>query len=77
MKTQNQIILNHLQSGNPITARDAVMLYGIYRLSARIFDLRRKGHNITTKNITILKNTEEGSLKRHLTFAAYKLIKPI
>lgn len=43
---QNNQILEHLKSGKPITPLDALKLYGCLRLSARIFDLREKGHVI-------------------------------
>ena len=48
-KTQKTIILEHLErygSSEPLTAlRD----YGVYRLSAVIFNLKRDGHDIITK----------------------------
>lgn len=44
--TQNGMILNHLQAHGSITAKEAVELYGCYRLSARISDLRGAGFNI-------------------------------
>ena len=48
METQNRMILQHLESGKPITPMDALNLYGCFRLSARIFDLRERGVEITT-----------------------------
>lgn len=44
--TQNGLILNHLQTYGSITSKEAVELYGCYRLSARIADLRGMGHEI-------------------------------
>ena len=46
--SQKQEVLNHLKTGAHITPLEAIGLYGIYRLAARIFELRSEGHNITT-----------------------------
>jgi hypothetical protein len=52
MKSQTQLIKNHLESGNSITPIEALNLFGCFRLSARIKDLRDQGLDITTENIT-------------------------
>lgn len=49
--TQCEKILNHLQTIGGISAYDAVMRYGITRLSARIFDLRKDGYNIVSDTV--------------------------
>ena len=46
--SQNEKILNHLRSGAHITPLEAMGLFGVYRLAARIFELRNQGHNIVT-----------------------------
>lgn len=48
--TQTDQILAALQRG-PITALDALRDFGCFRLAARINDLRRAGHQITTHTI--------------------------
>ena len=63
--TQENQILNHLIKHKFITSWEAIQEYRITRLSARIYELREKGHNIITKNVS-----ENG--KR---FAEYSLIK--
>ena len=63
-KTQENQILNHLKQHKFITSWEAIQEYRITRLSARIYELREKGHQIITKNIT-----ENGK-----TFAEYSLI---
>ena len=63
--TQENQILNHLKKHKFITSWEAIQEYRITRLSARIYELREKGHNIITKNVS-----ENG--KR---FAEYSLIK--
>jgi hypothetical protein len=65
MKSQNNRILQHLKKGKPITPIDALNLYGCFRLSARIKDLRDEGHNIKTKPVT----------KNGKTFASYTMEK--
>ena len=49
--TQLENIRQHLNSGKPITALDALNLYGCFRLSAHIFTLRNEGMNIVTERI--------------------------
>lgn len=43
--TQNEAILKHLKEKGSITPLEALELYGCFRLSARIHNLREK-HNI-------------------------------
>ena len=62
--TQENIILDHLKKHKFITTWEAIQKYRITRLSARIYELREKGYQIITKNIT-----ENGK-----TFAEYSLI---
>jgi hypothetical protein len=45
-ESQNKIVLHHLMDKGSLTAERAVRLYRIFRLSARIYDLRKKGHTI-------------------------------
>lgn len=44
---QNQRILNHLVRYGTITPRQALDMYGVMRLGARIYELKRLGYNIT------------------------------
>lgn len=44
--TQTDRIMNHLQHIGPISGREAMDLYGIQRLGARIWDLRHAGVEI-------------------------------
>lgn len=46
--TQQDAILNHLQSGQSLTPLDALKLYGCFRLSGRILELRQQGYDIRT-----------------------------
>lgn len=45
-KSQEDLILAHLQAGKSITPLEALKLFGCLRLSGRIFDLKRKGFQI-------------------------------
>ena len=47
--TQKELILNHMIKHGGITPLDAINLYGCFSLGSRIFELRKEGHNITTK----------------------------
>ena len=44
--TQTETILAHLQAGNSITPIDALREFGVFRLAARINDLREAGHDV-------------------------------
>ena len=54
-RSQGERILEHLQHYGPLTPIDALELYGCFRLSARILDLKESGHNIKIE-IKKLKN---------------------
>jgi hypothetical protein len=47
--SQCDSILNHLKSGQTITPIYALKVFGIFRLAARINDLRGQGHKIQTE----------------------------
>ena len=47
--SQTQAVLNHLKTGEAITPLDALHLFGIFRLSARIKNLREVGYRINTR----------------------------
>lgn len=46
--TQNAWVLKQLRAGRRITAFEAVHKAGIYRLAARVNNLRKMGHDIKT-----------------------------
>ena len=50
MTSQNQTILAYLKL-HPITQKKAARLYNVWRLGARIHDLRAQGHHIRTDMI--------------------------
>ena len=49
--SQNEKILNHLQTHEGITSIEAIRLYGCTRLAARISDLRSRGHDIRSEKV--------------------------
>ena len=51
MNDKSRILL-HLTRYRTITPLEALECYGCYRLGARIWDLRRDGHDISTKMVT-------------------------
>lgn len=53
-ESQNKMILNYLTAGHTLTGLDAIKLFGAYRLSGRIFDLRKAGRPIQTRFIKTL-----------------------
>ena len=63
--SQNQLILEHLLSGKSLTPLDALNKFGCFRLSGRVWDLKRQGFNIKTENV----------IKNGKHFAEYSIIK--
>lgn len=51
LESQSDQILAHLQRGRALTQLDALNLFGCFRLGARIWDLRRRGHRIESRTI--------------------------
>ncbi len=50
---QNKRVLERLQEGKNVNPLTAWSVLGIYRLSARICDLRKQGHPIKTEMINV------------------------
>jgi hypothetical protein len=46
LKPQTRTVLAHLESGDSISPLEAWAVYGISRLAARIYDLRKAGYEI-------------------------------
>ena len=61
-------ILTYLQLGKSITPIEALELFGCFRLSARIADLRERGYTIKTETVT--KKNDDGHT---VNFARYSL----
>ncbi len=53
--SQNSLILNHMKYVGGITPLLALNTFGCLRLSARIWDLRKEGHNIRMEMIKVSK----------------------
>jgi len=51
MITQTKRILEHLQLGKSITPLEALHLFGTFRLSAIIYNLRQDGYEIRTDTV--------------------------
>ena len=65
--TQEEAIREHLESGRDITPLEALDLYGVFRLAARVDSLRQSGLDIETI-------IERRGKKR---YARYKLRGPV
>ena len=44
--SQNEMILDYLERNGSITQAEAISCFGCYRLGARIYDLKARGHRI-------------------------------
>lgn len=49
--TQVERILRHMQDYGGITSAEAMTEYGVYRLAARISDIRKAGFTIKTETV--------------------------
>ena len=47
--SQKELILNHLLDGKSITPLEALDLFKCFRLGARIWDLKKDGHDIKSE----------------------------
>lgn len=67
--TQYDRVLDHLQRNGKLSQKQAIRLYGAYRLSAIIYNLRQNGYTITT-------NFKSGKNRfgDNVSWAEYKLI---
>ena len=66
--SQNEKLLMYLKTNGKIEPIEALNNLGIYRLSARIKELREKGHDIRT----LIKESKDGESK----FALYLYVAP-
>ena len=68
--TQCERLLSYLEVNGQIDPLESWEQLGIYRLGARIFDLKNQGYDIVTENKTVLNRFNEGC-----RVALYRLIK--
>lgn len=69
-KSQTDAVLAHLQEYGSITSIQAIQEYGVTRLSAVIFKLRRRGHRITTEPFQV--TTRYGTKSRPAKYILQK-----
>lgn len=60
--TQAQRVLDYMVRFGSITTRDAFNDLGVTRLSARVFELRNDGYNITGKRVKVKNRFGENSI---------------
>ena len=67
MATKKQKLLQHLKTRKRgITGQEALRLYGLYRLSGEIHELRKAGYNIKTEMMEYAE--EDGSITRYARY---------
>lgn len=49
--TQEQAIISHLSTGQPITALESLRLYGVMRLASRICAIKKRGVPVKTRRV--------------------------
>ncbi|AQH05700.1 hypothetical protein A9R05_42540 (plasmid) [Burkholderia sp. KK1] len=65
-------LLTHLERTGPITPMEAWSELGIYRLGARIFDLKAQGHEIVREIVAVSNRYGE-----ECRVARYRLVPPV
>jgi hypothetical protein len=65
--SQESLILAHLRSGKTLTPLEALRLWGCFRLGARVFNLKKQGHDIRCEMVDDLKTDKR--------FACYFFVK--
>ena len=68
--TQKTVILEHLRRFGSIEPLTALREYGVYRLSAVIYNLKHEGHDILTEKMSSVSKITG----RPVHFANYKLV---
>lgn len=63
---QGSKVLEHFRRGERLTQLDALRLYGVGRLAAVVFDLKRAGHDIRSEMVGVEK--ANGSTARVATY---------
>ena len=69
-QSQCDVILNHLKTHRGIDAFEAINKYGVLRLSAVIFQLKKRGYNIAN---TYMTGTDVRG--KQIRFVEYRLVK--
>jgi hypothetical protein len=64
LRSQEDNVLDYLRTGREIDPMSALRMFGIMRLGARIFDLRARGHVITSRTVRVGKKA----------WAAYRMV---
>lgn len=67
---KTQAILNYLETHTGITSMQAIEMFGATRLSAIIFNLKRRGYDITTVD-RVAKDRFDNTCR----FVEYRLVK--
>lgn len=68
--SQHKDVLAHLEQIGSLTQLEALSLYGVGRLAAVVFDLKKDGHDIATDMIDVTK--ADGSTAH---VASYRLVR--
>lgn len=64
-RTQKEQILEHLEKFGSITPLEAQRFYGCMRLGARIWDLRKDGHNIVKEIVEVMTRSGKAHVARY------------
>lgn len=68
-ETDLSLLLDYLMENGSVTPLEALVELGIYRLSGRIYDLRKRGYKIKTDMIPV-----QAVRRKHCRVARYSLV---
>lgn len=70
MKNQTDLVLDYMRKWGGITPMEALSSLGVMRLGARIYDLRKAGHRISSERVEISARRANGG---HKAVARYRM----
>jgi hypothetical protein len=65
IKSQNESILRYLRSGGKVTSLTALQMFGCLRLSGRVWDLKKEGHNIKNRWVRVGRGSRMVTVKEY------------
>ena len=71
--TQNERVLAYMKKFGSITPLEAMNVIGVMRLAARISDLKKRGHKITSKTVLVKNRYGESCSVKQYSFQEEEL----
>jgi hypothetical protein len=72
IESQNKRIRRHLESGRSLTSLDALYQFGVFRLGARVYNLKEQGMNIKSEWVEVTSPAVYNGKKRFVKYSLKK-----